>query len=86
MIACILVSARPNVPGDVEAVSTANVGIELQHPSSQAQRLLTEIRGRFRLVVQHLHDVPCFKHRADAPAYRLATVGHNHLNEEAELV
>ena len=66
--------------------AAAQIRIVLEHMGCEPQRLLPEIGWRTGIVGKHSHDVLSLKHRPDAPADRLAAVGGDHLDRNAEVV
>ena len=66
--------------------SAPQIRIVLQYMGRQPQRLLPEIRWRIGFVGKHRHDVLGLKNGPDTPADRLAAVGSDHLDRDAEVV
>ena len=73
-----------DIPCDIETIAATDVRIELQHPSGQPQCLLTQVRRGIRIVLQYLHHVARLEHRTDTASHRLAAIGDDHLNEQAQ--
>ena len=68
------------------AGAAAQLGVVFEQMRGKPQRLLAQIAGRGRLVGQHRHHVLRLQHRADAVADRLAAVGGDHLDRDAEMI
>ena len=73
--------ARARIAG-----AAAQLRIVFQQMRGEPQRFLAQIARRGRIVGQHRHHVLGFEHRADAVADRLAAVGGDNLDRDAEMV
>ncbi len=68
------------------AGTATQLRVVFQQMRGKPQRLFAQVGRGVRLVGQNGHDVVGFQHRTDAVADRLAAVGRDHLDGNAELV
>ena len=72
-------SARfENIPSDNIALATAYIGVEFEDAPGQLQGFLAQVTGCEWIIIEHLHYISRFKHRANAPADGLAAIGNDH--------